>query len=76
MPHAGNFSVILWTRAFFQRGSWFTDAQLRPVDLVVLTRLNFMELCSETTHFFLSPASAEQEASRNSRTLTLCEPRQ
>lgn len=59
MPPAGTFSVILWTRAFFRRGCWFTDAQLRSVDLAVPTRLNFTEVCSETTHFLMSPASAD-----------------
>lgn len=59
MPHTGTFSVILWTRAFFQHRSWFIDAPLRPVHLVVLRRLNFMEVYSKTTHFFLSLASVE-----------------
>lgn len=37
-------------------GCWLTvDAQLRPVDLVVLTRLNFMDVGGNTTHCLQEP---------------------
>lgn len=51
--------VERWATAFYwdflsnsmELGSWLTvDAQLRPVDLVVLTRLNFMDVGGNTTH--------------------------